>query len=75
MHVSKLLLATSLWAFYTAATPKSTFEGPHTFDELRIALKALGIKGAEAIPAPPESLIESRATASSHLCLATVGTL
>ena len=76
MHVSNILLVTTCWVGLLATALRSAFDGPHTFNELRIALKRLGVADAETIPTPLESLNESRAvTAPSHLCIATVGTL
>lgn len=77
MRVSQiLLLATTCWASLTAATPKSAFEGPHTFEELRDALKNLGVEDAETLSPPPKPLSESSATtAPSQLCTATCNLL
>lgn len=75
MHVPKLLLSILSWAsvaFCASAAPQPTYDGPQTVEELRDALKRLGIKGADSIPVP-SSLIESRAaTVPSRLCIATV---
>jgi len=76
MHNSILPTLTTLWwACYAAANLQSTFQGPHTFDELHVSLKDLGFEVVEASPALPFSSLAFNTTASSRGCAATVSSL